>query len=101
MKDFSLIINPFAEEDLKDAKKWYDLQLEKLGDDFLKEIRKTIFHIQKNPLQFQKVRKQTRRAIVKRFPYLIYFVVNDQVINVFAVFHSSRSPEVWKERDKE
>ena len=100
MKDFSLIINPFAEEDLKDAKKWYDLQLEKLGDDFLKEIRKTIFHIQKNPLQFQKVRKQTRRAIVKRFPYSIYFVVNNQVINVFAIFHSSRSPKIWRQRDK-
>ena len=99
MKDFRLIINPFAEEDLKEAKKWYDLQLDSLGDDFLQEIRKTIFHIQENPFQFQKVRKQTRRAVVKRFPYLVYFVVNNQVINVFAVFHSSRSPKVWKKRD--
>ena len=94
MKDFSLIINPFAEEDLKNAKKWYDLQLESLGDDFLQEIRKTIFLIQKNPSQFQKVRKQIRRAVVKQFPYSIYFIVNNQVINVFAVFHSSRNPNI-------
>jgi len=101
MKDFQLIINPFAEEDLKEAKKWYNSQLDNLGDDFLKEVGKTISYIKENPFQFQKARKQIRMAVVKRFPYSIYFVVNNQTVNVFAVFHSSRNPKIWKKREKD
>ncbi len=42
MIGYRLIINPFAEIDLQISKEWYDLQKEKLGDDFVYEVDKTL-----------------------------------------------------------
>ncbi len=99
--EYKLIINPFAEQELKDATEWYNLQQENLGGDFLQEIDKTITRITENPFQFPKERKQIRKAIVKRFPYLLFFYVDDLIINVFAVFNTSRNPMIWKSRFKD
>ncbi|MFY9609511.1 MAG: hypothetical protein WAU45_12960 [Blastocatellia bacterium] len=37
------------------------------------------------------------RAITRRFPYAIYFSVEDEVI-VFAVLHTARDPAEWQRR---
>ena len=98
MTKFSLLINPFAEADLTDAKDWYDLQKDNLGVEFVEEVKKSIFRIQENPKQFPVVKKNIRKALVKRFPFLIFFYVENDLINVFAVFHVSRNPIIWKKR---
>jgi plasmid stabilization system protein ParE len=98
MKQYSLIIHPFAESDLKIAADWYYLQKEGLDQRFIEEIEKTIVRIKLNPRQFSFVRKKTRMSIVKRFPYGLYFYVRDAILNVFAVFHFSRNPKVWRKR---
>ncbi len=95
---YKIIINPFAELELEEAKKWYNLQQKNLGNEFVKEIDKTIIRIEQNPLQFPKEREQIRRAVVRRFPYSLFFYVDDFIINIFAVFHSSRNPIIWKKR---
>jgi toxin ParE1/3/4 len=101
MKTYNLLINPFAELELEEAKDWYNLQQDDLGERFVKEIEKTIIRITENPFQFPKEIKQIRKAIVNDFPYSIFFYVADNLINVFAIFHSSRNPMIWKKRFRE
>ena len=101
MKNYKLLINPFAELELDEAKEWYNLQQEDLGERFVKEIDKTVFRINENPLQFPKEKKQIRKARVNNFPYSIFFYTTNDLINVFAVFHSSRNPLIWKKRFNE
>ena len=98
MTEYKLLINPFAEADLIDTKEWYDLQKENLGLEFVNEVKKTIFRIQENPLQFPVIRAKIRKALVKRFPFSIFFYIDETVINVFAVFHTHRNPIIWKKR---
>lgn len=100
MKQFSLIINSFAQSDLKIAADWYAERKEGLDHEFIEEIEKTIHQIVGNPEQFAFVRKKIRMAIVKRFPFGIYYYVGEDVINVFAVFHFSRNPKVMRRRIK-
>lgn len=38
MKTYNLLINPFAELELEEAKDWYNLQQNNLGDKFINEI---------------------------------------------------------------
>lgn len=40
---------------------------------------------------------ETRCVLIKRFPFLIYFVVNEEkgVGEVLAVYHTSRNPKIW------
>ncbi|MDP3645225.1 MAG: type II toxin-antitoxin system RelE/ParE family toxin [Bacteroidota bacterium] len=98
MEKYRLIINSSAESDLKIAADWYASQKAELDLDFIEEIEKSIQRIQQNPQQFAVVTWQIRMSIVKRFPYGIYFYVAEDIINVFAVFHFSRSPKVLRKR---
>lgn len=93
-----MIINPYAEADLKIASDWYAFQKAGLDLEFIDEIEKSLERIQQNPQQFPVVRRQIRMSIVKRFPYGIYFYVAGDTINVFAVFHFSRNPKVIRKR---
>ncbi len=98
MSNYKIIINPFAELDILDARDWYNDQKENLGSEFILEIKHTIEKIEINPLQFPEVKKDIRRALVNRFPYIIFFTVYEPVVNIFALFHTSRNPKVWKSR---
>ena len=100
MKKYSLLINPLAERDLQIAADWYNEQKDGLDRDFIDEVEKTIFRIHQNPNQFGTVQNKTRMAIVKRFPYGIYFYIANENINVFAVFHFSRNPKRLRRRIK-
>lgn len=51
-----------------------------------------------NPSLFQVVYKNTHRAIVHRFPFVIYYYIEDDAIIVIGVIHGSRHPRNWKQR---
>ncbi len=98
MNNYRLLINPFAELDLLEAYEWYELKQENLGKRFIKEVNYIIEHIKENPFQFPEIKKDIRQAIVNNFPFVIFFYLKDDLINVFAIFHSSRNPIIWKKR---
>lgn len=98
MKNYKLIINPFAETEIKEAREWYNSQKNNLGEEYLAEFKKTVLRIQSNPFQFPIIMKEIRKADTGRFPYSVFYYVNQSVINIFAVFHTSRNPMIWKQR---
>lgn len=100
MKSYHLKIHPFAELELKETSKWYNLQRENLGKEFIFEIEKTLAQIQHNPKQFAKIRKDVRKAVLKRFPFAIVYSIIDDTIEIYSFFHNSRNPITWKERAK-
>ncbi|MFN8254079.1 MAG: type II toxin-antitoxin system RelE/ParE family toxin [Bacteroidales bacterium] len=100
MRKFNLKINPFAEEDIIDSYEFYESEKEGLGVEFVQEIKKTIARIEDNPNQFPKIRNQIRVALANRFPFIIIYYIKGLIINVFAVFHTSRNPKAWRQRIK-
>jgi plasmid stabilization system protein ParE len=36
--------------------------------------------------------------LLKRFPYSVYFVADDEQIEVIAVLHQHRHPDTWRNR---
>ena len=50
------------------------------------------------PERFPVVHAQCRRALLRRFPYGIYFVPTAELISVVACMHALRDPRRWKER---
>ncbi len=97
MLTYTIILNPFAEEDIKESREWYNLQRENLGEEFLEELKKIVKLISENPFQFPKSKKDIRKAVLDRFPFSVFFFTENEVINIFAVFHASRNPKI---RDK-
>lgn len=91
-------LRPEAEQDVADAAGWYEKQREGLGHEFLDEILTMLLSIADNPLMYPNVHRNTRRAIIHRFPFCVYYQLEDATIVVVAVMHGSRSPRRWKNR---
>jgi hypothetical protein len=52
-----------------------------------------------DPRQFPVVYKRIRRALLRRFPYALMFVIEaDEALTVIACFHGSRDPAHWQKR---
>ncbi|WP_368428830.1 type II toxin-antitoxin system RelE/ParE family toxin [Sulfuricaulis sp.] len=89
-------LRPEAEQDLADAATWYEEQRQGLGHEFLDEVLTMLTSIAETPLMYPDVHRNTRRAVIHRFPFSVYFRLEDATIVVIAVMHGSRNPRRWK-----
>lgn len=71
-----------------------------IANAFYQQINISFESVKKTPYSFPEVYKNVGKFTVKKFPFLIYFQVEEYVVKVIAIFHSSRNPEIWKERDE-
>ncbi len=69
-----LVLRPQAEAELLDARDWYEAQRPGLGRTFATEVDMVLGRIVQAPLAYPRVQGETRRALVRRFPYAIYFL---------------------------
>ena len=93
-----LSIRLAALDDMSDAFEWYEEQRPELGEEFLLAVDEAIARIQEHPMRFRVLLRDTRQALLKRFPYrLLYRILADEIV-VVACFHASRSPRRWEER---
>lgn len=98
MSSFRVEAEPLVETDIESSFEWYELELPGLGQEFLEEVRTAYLKIMDGPLKYEKLRSGVRRALTKRFPYAIYFVVEGQVIVILAILHCARDPAEWQWR---
>ena len=95
---FTVIFTPAARAELIDAQDWYEGEATGLGRRFREAINVLVERMSASPRQFPVVFKNVRRALLRRFPYVLFFVVEDQSLLVIACFHGSRDPLRWQER---
>ncbi len=98
MNSFQLRVDPFAEYDMQHAKDWYNDKSDNLGNDFMIEVERTIAQMLNNPYQFPLITQDTRKAVINRFPYTIFYQIGLNTVDLYAVFHNSRNPIIWKKR---
>jgi plasmid stabilization system protein ParE len=91
-------LRPEAEQDLAEAARWYEDQQPGLGLKFLDEALATISAIAERPLASSAVYGSLRRALLHRFPFGVFFLVDADGAVVIGVFHGSRHPRRWKSR---
>jgi len=96
--EYRLLAEPPADLDIEAAFQWYEKELPGLGLEFLDELQDTYSRIVEGPLKYQHLRSGVRRALLRRFPYAVYFAVERSVILVLAVLHASRDPAEWQRR---
>ena len=93
-----LIFRPAAAADVQEAYNWYEEQRMGLGDEFLSSMGSLVEQIRDNPLRYPVVYRDTRRALLRRFPYGLYYRLAGNLILVIACMHGSRNPRIWKSR---
>ena len=93
-----LDVRPEAALDALEAASWYDSEREGLGTEFLAELRATFARIEEGPLRFPLVFREFRRAILHRFPFGVFFIVEGDLATVLAITHLHRHPSMWQTR---
>jgi plasmid stabilization system protein ParE len=95
-----LTVRPEAEADALEAFRWYNEQVPGLGQEFLGELDRVMASIQANPQIHGKVHREMRRALVRRFPYGVFYSVTSDRIVVVAILHTARDPRMAPTRAK-
>ena len=98
MIQYRLVVEPRAGADITGAFRWYQSQRTGLGVQFLAQLRAAYERILDGPLKYQDLRSGIRRALLRRFPYAVYFALDAEIIVVIAVLHVSRDPAEWRRR---
>jgi len=93
-----VVFRKVAQTEVDEAIEWFEAQQIGLGERFLEAVLASIEAIEQNPLQYQRVYSDRRRAVVARFHFnLMYFVSEDEVV-IVACLHGRRDPRRWKGR---
>jgi plasmid stabilization system protein ParE len=89
---------PLAQDDVDDGLSWYGAEQPALALRFAESLDAVVFKVADTPFQFPTVYGEVRRALLGRFPYGVFFTVQNDTIHVLAVVHLHRHPDSWKTR---
>jgi hypothetical protein len=88
---------PEVENDILVAYDWYESKSPGLGEEYLRVFYACVFQILKNPLLFPNSHSFFRRVLFRRFPFAVYYTVDNNQVTVFGVFHCARDPRIVSE----
>jgi len=100
MKKYFVRIEPEALNDIQKITDWYNEQQAGLGGRFQKTVIQQINSLKKDPHIFVIRYKEIRCVLVKKFPYMTHFYINEEnnIVEVIAVISTDRNPKIWTER---
>ncbi len=87
-----------ADAELAEAREWYARQRSDLDAEFMQCIDEALMRIARDPHLYPIVYRSLRRAVVRRFPFAVFYELTTDETQVVAIFHSRRNPEIWKSR---
>lgn len=93
-----LTLRPVARAEIDEAYQWYEERRPGLGEEFLAEARRILASVEEAPRLHPVIRKDVRRALLRRFPSSILYVAEPEATVVLACFHASRDPRRWHRR---
>lgn len=103
MKSYKVRIKDKAFSDIEEITGWYNEQSPNLGFRFQKSLRKQINTLSFNAYSYH-VRYNNIRCMVSiKFPFLIHYSIDEvnQIVEIFAIIHTSRNPKIWKQKSKD
>jgi mRNA-degrading endonuclease RelE of RelBE toxin-antitoxin system len=103
MKPYKVIVGSTALLDIQEITNYYNKCLPKLGSRFQKVVKEQISTLKNSAESYNTRYSNVRCMLVRKFPYLVHFTIDDKkgTVEIFAVIHTSRSPAIWEERNKD
>ena len=100
MTKYTLKIDIEALTDIKEAYLWYEEQSKDLGKRYKSQVINQVNTLKKNPLLYSVRYNNVHCLKIKKFPFLVHFTVEENIVNVIAVIHTSLNPKIWEKRIK-
>jgi toxin ParE1/3/4 len=91
-----VILRHEAENDIREIYEY----LEKFGQaqEFAMRLRTVLDRLEQNPELHGLVWKNVRAIRLRKFLYVMYYIVYTDRVEVLAIIHGSRNVSVWKSR---
>ncbi len=81
-----------AKAELETAFVWYEKQQQGLGHKFLDCVEEVIDSILQMPRLYALQYENLRRALVRRFPFSVFYTIEQNEIIIHAVFDNRQNP---------
>ena len=95
---YKLDFHPEAEGELDEAVSWYKEQQDGLEQVFFDDYLALEKRLEDTPQQFPVVFEDVRRANFSKFPFSIFFAIEQVSVFIYAIFHQKRNPKEWEKR---
>jgi len=99
----ALRFQPEVEADVRSGRAWYEGKSRGLGDEFLRVFYASCQELTRNPRMYPPIHRDFHRCLLRRFPYAIYFTIEQDIVVIFGLLHCARDPRRLHEvlRDRE
>ena len=87
-----------AKADVEEVHAWYAERGMGLAEDFRRSLDQCMANIASHPESYPVVHRSLRRALLRRFPYCMFYVVERERALVHGCFHARRDPQAWQLR---
>lgn len=88
-------VTPRAASELDAAFAWYELQRGGLGTEFLRAVEAALAGAARHPAMYPAVHGRVRRALLRRFPYGVFYLEEPDAVVVLGVIHAHQDPRDW------
>lgn len=96
--NYRIILSPDARAAIRSAARWYQREDISLAFRFVAATKATLDRVAQNPKAFMLVGPTIRRALIRKFPYAVYFTLTADFVFVRAVIHQRRRGSFWLDR---
>jgi mRNA-degrading endonuclease RelE of RelBE toxin-antitoxin system len=89
-----------ALQDIQETTDWYNFKSQGLGTRYQSQVKRQINSLKNNPFLFAVRYTNVHCMLIKKFPFVVHFTINKKhsLVEVFAVYHTSRNPKIWLDR---
>ena len=90
---YELVIQSEAVIDIQKVFEWYEERRAGLGYEFIEEIEEGLGRLSRNPQHYTAINQKYRRVVIRRFPYLIVYEIEDNKVIVNSIRRASQKPK--------
>lgn len=92
-----LVVRPDATADIRAARDHYQEARPGLGDDLAQDLGRLFARLEGFPRSAPVVAgyEPVRRAVLRRFPLAVFYLLSTERIEILRVIHTARSPGTW------
>ena len=97
MPQFAVEVHPLAADE-EAAERWYRERNETAAIRFRRELDRAVDLILERSDAWPSYLANTKRVLLRRFPFFLVYRVRDERVEIVAVAHASRRPDYWRGR---
>jgi plasmid stabilization system protein ParE len=91
-------LHPEARAELREARRWYYERSPLSATAFAHAVDNAVSRIVEAPTQYPLAEHRTRKFVLPRFPFNIFYLPGESEIVIVAVAHQKRRPGYWSGR---